>query len=467
MILKNYTVMRAFAHGCFFIHNFPYTILDESGDLKMKLFGTMRVNEQEHLEIGGCDANSLAKEFGTPVYVVDEELVRNNCREFKDNFFSTEIETEVIYASKAFLTLSMCKIVEEEGLSLDVVSGGELYTALKAGFPVEKIYMHGNNKTKDELAMAIKAGIGRIVVDNKTELELLEHLCKSMNINIEVLLRVNPGIEAHTHEYIKTTKNDSKFGVSIFSEDIYKIINKFQKSKWLTLKGFHCHIGSQIFQEESFYEGVLAMIDFLGQVKENSNFVADELNLGGGFGIYYFEGDRPIELKNFLNRLISITIEKTKEVGLKTPKIMIEPGRSIIANAGTTLYEVGGTKNTYGGKNYVFVDGSMNDNPRTALYGAKYEAVIANRMNAATEDIFTIAGKCCESGDMIVKDIELALPKIGDIVAVLSTGAYNYSMSSNYNKMLRPPVVFVKDGQAKLVVRRETYEDLIRTDMLA
>lgn len=432
----------------------------------MRLFGTMNINNIGNLEIGGCDTINLAKEYGTPLYVVDEALVRNNCRIFRDNFKDEFINTEVIYASKAFLNLATCKLIEEEGLSLDVVSGGELYTALTANFPVNKIYMHGNNKTEDELILAIKSGVGRIIVDNRYELELIEYICEKLDKRIDVLLRVNPGIEAHTHEYIQTSKNDSKFGESIFSEDIYEIISNFLSSDRVTLKGFHCHIGSQIFEEDSFYQGIEVMMEFLNDIKNKCNFITQELNLGGGFGVYYSDGDTPVDLINCLNNMIIKVKEETDRLDLLIPKIMIEPGRTIVANAGTTLYEIGGVKKTYGGKHYIFVDGGMTDNPRTALYDAKYEAVVANKINNENNTEYTVAGKCCESGDMIIKDITLPEVEKKDILAVLSTGAYNYSMASNYNRIRRPAVVFVNDGQVKLVVKRETYEDIIKNDVM-
>jgi diaminopimelate decarboxylase len=424
------------------------------------------VNKNGYLEIGGCNAVDLAKEFRTPLYVVDEDLVRNNCKTFKDNFSIKGIDTEVIYASKAFINLAVCKLIAEEGLSLDVVSGGELYTALKANFPADKIYMHGNNKTKDELIMAIECGVGRIIVDNRQELELLECLCETLDKDIEVLLRVNPGIEAHTHEYIQTSKNDSKFGESIFSDDINFIINRFQKSERVNLKGFHCHIGSQIFEEQSFYQGISAMLNFINKIKQECGFITEELNVGGGFGVYYSSEDNPVDLKVCLKNMLLTVKEEIERMNLKIPKVMIEPGRAIVANAGTTLYEIGGTKDTFGGKHYIFIDGGMSDNPRTALYDAKYEAAVANKMHSENKKVYTVAGKCCESGDMIIKNIELPQVERNDILAVFSTGAYNYSMSSNYNRIPRPAVVFVRDGQAKLAVKRESYADIIRNDIL-
>lgn len=431
----------------------------------MKLFGTMKINNKGHLEIGGCDSVDLARQFGTPLYVIDEGLVRDNCRLFKNYFSLKGIETEVIYASKAFLNLSICKIIEEEGLSIDVVSGGELYTTLKANFPKDKIYMHGNNKSVDELTMAVDNGIGRIIVDNRLEFEMLQNICNKLKKKIDVILRVNPGIEAHTHEYIQTSKNDSKFGESIFTDDIYSLINLMNNSSYVNLKGFHCHIGSQIFEEDSFYFTIDVMFDFLKKAKDRCDFITEELNLGGGFGIYYSHDDEPINLKICLSNMVELIKRKTEILQLDKPKIMIEPGRSIIANAGTTLYKVGGIKKTFSGKKYIFIDGGMTDNPRTALYGAVYSGYVANKMNHKAEESSTIAGKCCESGDIVIKNIKLPYVERDDLIAVFSTGAYNFSMASNYNKHLKPAVVFVKEGSAKLTVKRESYEDLIKNDI--
>lgn len=431
----------------------------------MKLFGTMRINEKGILSIGGCDTLKLAEDFNTPLYVIDEELVRQNCKLFRDAFSKNGIDTEVIYASKAFLNLAICKVIEEEGLALDVVSGGELYTAMKANFPVSKIYFHGNNKTAQELEMAIAAGVGRIVVDNRQELELIEEICHGLNKSIEILLRVNPGVEAHTHAFIQTSKNDSKFGESIFSEKIGSIIERIMGSKHINLKGLHCHIGSQIFEEESFYSVANIMMDFVAKLKSDQKFITEELNLGGGFGVYYSHEDKPIDIKSCLQNMLGLIRDQASYLNIKIPKLMIEPGRAIVANAGTTLYEVGAIKRTHGGKDYIFVDGGMTDNPRTALYDAKYDAIIADKATEEGNMLYTIAGKCCESGDIIIKDIKLPKTGKGDIVAVLCTGAYNYSMSSNYNRIPRPAVVFVKDGTAKVVVKRESYEDILRNDM--
>lgn len=432
----------------------------------MKLFGTAKTNKKGHLEIGKCDAVDLVKDHGTPLYVMDEKLIRDNCRYFKEHFKCENIDTEVVYASKAFMTLAMCKLIEEEGLSLDVVSEGELYTALVADFPAERIFMHGNNKTEKEIHMAIESGVGRIVVDNANELELIRFKCNALNKRASILLRVNPGIEVDTHEYIKTTKNSSKFGISIYDENMIHIVNEIEKYDCLDFMGFHCHIGSQVLQEDSYYETTSIMLDFIKKISTNCGLIVKELNLGGGFGIYYSNGDTFMDLEKLFENILSIIIDKANEFNIPIPKTLIEPGRAIVANAGTTLYLVGSTKKTNSDKHYVFVDGSMNDNLRTALYDAKYEAALANRMNDEVEEYYTVTGRCCESGDMIVKNISLPHPKIGDILAVSSTGAYNYSMSGNYNRLPKPPVVFVKDGSSRCVVKRETYEDIIRNDMI-
>lgn len=440
-------------------------ILMKAGEI-VKLFGTMKIDNEGVLEIGGMSVKDIKKEFGTPLYIIDEEFLRDTCRLFADNFKSENLKTEVIYASKAFLNMGMAKLINEEGLSMDVVSGGELYTALKAGFPADKIFMHGNNKTAEELELAIDNGVGTVVLDNRQEIKRLENILREKNSSMNVMLRVNPGIEAHTHEYIQTTKHDSKFGESIFTEDIYETAKYLDESDVLNFRGFHCHIGSQIFEEESFIQAALAMLDFVKDVKDNTGVETPDLNLGGGFGVYYTEEDEPMDLAAFLQKLTSEIENKIKEDGLWDMKILIEPGRSIISNAGTTLYEIGGTKETYGGKDYVFIDGGMGDNPRPALYQAKYEGYIANKMNEEPVHTYTVAGKCCESGDIIIKDVKLPEAEIGDLFAVATTGAYTYSMASNYNRIPRPGVVFVQNGKGRVVVKRETYEDIIKNDVL-
>lgn len=431
----------------------------------MKLFGTMEVNDMGNLSIGGCDAVNLGKKYGTPLYVMDVAMIREQCQAFMKHFASKKIETEVIYASKAFLNIGMCKLIHEEGLSLDVVSGGELYTAMKANFPAEKIYFHGNNKTVEELMMAINYGVHRIIIDNEFEFELLNYLCSELDKNVEILVRINPGIEAHTHEYIQTAHNDSKFGISIHSPALRTLINDINDSYFVTLKGFHYHIGSQILEVDSFVKATEAAFEFIDTIHSESGFITEEMNLGGGFGVYYSEEDTPLDVATCLKSMLTTAAREASNRKIKLPKLLIEPGRSIVANSGTTLYKVGATKETYGGKHFVFVNGGMTDNPRTALYNSVYEALLANKAALPTTQTYTVAGKCCESGDVIIHSIELPVAEKNDTLAVFSTGAYNYSMASNYNRLRKPAVVFVEGGKSTLIVKRETYEDIIRNDI--
>lgn len=430
----------------------------------MRMFGTSEI-VNGILHIGGISVEKLRKEYGTPLYIMDQKLIEDNLQKYKECFVSKKFDTQVIYATKAFLNIGMCQLVNRYGLGMDAVSDGELFTIKRSGFPMENIYMHGNNKSDVELEMCIDYGVGTIIVDNFNELKRLEEICEIKNAKVKALLRVNPGIEAHTHEYIKTSKDSSKFGETIYEDKIYDIIKEFQNSKYVELLGFHCHIGSQIFDTKAFYEEIETMMDFIEKVKEKLNFHTRYLNLGGGFGIYYVEGDKELNIPKVMKKMIEILETKLEEYSISLERVIIEPGRSIVGNAGTTIYTVGGTKVTHSGKKYIFVDGGMADNIRPALYQAEYEGCIANRMNEKREDEVTVAGKCCESGDMLIKDCFMPEAKKGDILAISTTGAYNYSMASNYNRLRKPAVVLVKDGKSKLLVRRETYEDLIRTDM--
>lgn len=430
----------------------------------MRLFGTAE-NINGILHIGGVSVEKLREEYGTPLYIMDQKLIEDNIQKYKEYFSSDKFETQVIYATKAFLTVGMCQLVKKFGIGMDAVSDGELFTIKHSGFPMENVYMHGNNKSNTELEMCIDYGVGTIIVDNFYELKRLEEICEAKGAKVKALLRVNPGIEAHTHEYIKTSKDSSKFGETIYEEKIYDIIKEFQKSKYVELLGFHCHIGSQIFDTKAFYAEIETMMDFIEAVKEKLDFTTRYLNLGGGFGIYYVEGDKELDIPAVMKRMVEILEEKLDEYKISLERVIIEPGRSIVGNAGTTIYTVGGTKITHSGKKYIFVDGGMADNIRPALYQAEYEGCLANKMNEAVSEEVTVAGKCCESGDMLIQNEMFAAAKEGDILAVSTTGAYNYSMSSNYNRLRKPAVVLVKEGKSKLLVRRETYEDLVRTDM--
>ena len=431
----------------------------------MKLFGTSKVNEKGNLSIGGVDASELAKKFKTPLYVMDQELIETTIDKMKEAFQSNRFDTQIAYAGKAFLSIGMLKLVDAKELDLDVVSGGELYTAYKAGFPMDRVHLHGNNKTVEELEMAIEFGIKEIVIDNEDEIDKIEKICREKGKKQAVLVRIDPGIEAHTHHYIKTSGLTSKFGISLFQDNLFDIIKRLNDSEWIEFKGFHTHIGSQIFQSAFFIFALDEIFKYLDKLKKELGIVVHTVNMGGGFGVYYKEGDDPKPIEEVLSEIITYTeaMEIKYQIGFK--ELCIEPGRSIVGNAGTTLYEVGGIKETVGGKTYVFIDGGMSDNIRTALYQAEYEAGVVNKLNDTDVREITLAGKLCESGDIIIEKGKLPkATEIGDIVAVTTTGAYCYTMSSNYNRMMRPAVVFVKDGKAKVAVKRETLDDLIRND---
>lgn len=432
----------------------------------MFLTGTMRFNRQGHLEIGGCDAVELARQFGTPLYIMDEELIRQNCALYRDNLRHLYPQSQVAYAGKAFLTMAMCRLADEEKLGLDVVSGGEIYTALQAGFPAGKMIFHGNNKSPEEIEMALAAGVGRFVVDSLSELELLAGLAAKTGQDAAIYLRVKPGVEAHTHHYIQTGQTDSKFGLGLTDGQALAAVRVALQTKHLDLVGLHCHIGSQIFDLEPFRLAAAVMMDFMQEIREKTKFTIGELDLGGGFGIRYRPDDSPCSVVDFLALIAATVKERAGEHNFPLPLLLLEPGRSIIGEAGTTLYTVGSIKEVPGVRKYVAVDGGMMDNLRPALYEAKYESLLANRVDDTSREVVSIAGKACESGDMLIWDATLPRLVRGDILAVLSTGAYHYSMASNYNRFPRPAVVFVRQGRADLVVARESYEDLVRNDLL-
>jgi len=430
----------------------------------MRLFDGMTVENGE-LNISGVGVSELKAQYGTPLYVYDENMLVNQCRTFINNFKSSKFNTEVLYASKAFSCLEVLRIASREGLGVDVVSLGEIHTAYKAGYDMKRAYFHGNNKTREELQYALEVGVGTIVIDNDYEYEMINKIVRESGNTVDVLLRINTGIDAHTHEYIKTAKDDSKFGYSVYDKSIYDLITDINKQSNLNFVGFHSHIGSQIFEKTSFFEAVKVVMEFTRRVQERLGLAISVLNLGGGFGVYYTQEDSPFELAEFLREYIEVVERESDNFGLDLTKVVIEPGRSLTCNAGSTLYSVGGVKKTFSGREYVFVDGGMADNPRYALYKAKYEAMLANKMNEEADRTYTVAGKCCESGDMLVMDAKLPKAEQGDLLLVSSTGAYNYSMSSNYNRLPKLPVVFVKDGTSRLVVKGETLEDLIRQDI--
>ncbi|MFC0477746.1 diaminopimelate decarboxylase [Robertmurraya beringensis] len=431
----------------------------------MFFHGSSKINERGHLEIGGVDTTDLVKEFGTPLYVYDVSLIRERARGFKQTFDQLGIKAQVAYASKAFSTIAMIQLAEEEGLSLDVVSGGELYTAIAAEFPVERIHFHGNNKSREELEMALNYQIGCIVVDNFYELELLDTICAERNQSVSILLRVTPGIEAHTHDYILTGQEDSKFGFDLQNGQAAEALQKAMNSEYLDLLGVHCHIGSQIFETTGFLLAARKIFSKLHEWKETYSFESKVLNLGGGFGIRYTSEDEPIPASQYVKEIIEEVKKQASAFSMSMPEIWIEPGRSLVGDAGTTLYKIGSKKDVPNVRKYIAVDGGMSDNIRPALYEAKYEAILANKPLQPIEETVSIAGKCCESGDMLIWDLPLQKTDSDDILAVFCTGAYGYSMANNYNRIPRPPVVFVENGKAVLVVRRETFEDIVKQDL--
>lgn len=439
----------------------------EKDGIKMTENTKLEINEKNHLVIGGCDCVDLAREYGTPLYVMDETVIRDNMRMYKnamDKYYGGN--GLVLYASKAFCTLAVCKIAHQEGLGLDVVSGGELFTAIKAGFPMDKVYFHGNNKTPKELSEAIDANIGRIIVDNIHELKLINRIAGEKGKCMKISFRVKPGVDAHTHDFVQTGRIDSKFGVALENGEAFEFVAMAKKMSNVELVGVHCHIGSQIFDLEPFDVAAHIMLGFIVDIKKRYGVDIRELNLGGGFGIKYTENDDPIEYESYVSSVSKTVKKMCLENGIEQPYMLMEPGRSIVAPAGITLYTAGSVKDIKNVRKYVAIDGGMFDNPRYALYQSRYTVMLANKAKAPLTEIVTVAGKCCESGDLIAKDTKMPKVKSGDIVTVLATGAYNYSMSMNYNRNGRPPVVLVKDGRSRVIVKREDYADIIRNDVM-
>ena len=431
---------------------------------------TLKINERGHLEIGGADCVDLVQKFGTPLYVFDEAYIRKMMRVYRDVLKNQyDGNGMVLYASKAFSCQAVYAIAKQENIGVDVVSGGELFTALKAGFPAEKIYMHGNNKLDYEIGEALDAGIGCIVADAYSEIDKIDEQAKRRGIVQEILLRINPGVEAHTHAFVQTATTDSKFGFSISDGTAEAVTAYALQKKNVRLMGYHCHIGSQIFEKESFVLAVQKCMQFILEMKQKHQFITKKLNLGGGFGIWYTDEDRKIsaeEYAEYVEAMVETVKCTAKENGLELPFLLIEPGRSIVGEAGITLYTVGAIKNIPGVKKYIAVDGGMFDNPRYALYQSKYTPVLANRALEEATEIVSIAGKCCESGDLIAVNVSLPQVKSGDILAVLSTGAYNYSMAMNYNRNLIPPCLLVYNGEAEYIVKPQSYADINRNDVI-
>lgn len=411
------------------------------------------------LQIGGVSSRQLADEFGTPLYIYDETIIKKQAQDAISGFSSEEFETEVAYASKAFSSIALFKMLNAEGTGFDIVSSGELYGVMKAGCDMSKVYFHGNNKGNEEIAMALDAGVGYFVIDNAMEAKRLVDIADQKQKSVKALLRINPGISAHTHEYIMTATPDSKFGVYIEDrEHIDEVIDILSGSNYVAHSGFHSHIGSQIVEAESFERALETMIGFLADIKSDKGLDNLELSIGGGFGIRYTDDDKPVKLGEMCAKMVAAAERYTKEKNVSISKLITEPGRSMVGEAGYSLYTIGDMKKS-GDKNYIFVDGGMSDNIRPALYDAEYSAVLAEKLGAPLHETYCVAGKNCESGDVLIKGIKLPEAETGDLLAITSTGAYGYSMASNYNRLGRPAVVFAGEGKARLVIRRETFED--------
>lgn len=423
--------------------------------------GSSQVNSAGHLVVGGCDITELAAEFGTPLFIYDEKHIRDRCRDYQKAFASCPSGADVIYASKAFSCLALFQLLVEEELSLDVASGGELFMALSAWFPPEKIFMHGNANTRDELHRAVRNEVGHVVVDSIDELHLLNEVAGESGRRQPVLLRITPGVDAHTHDYIQTGKQDSKFGLCLPESVAYEAVRAALDAANLKLEGFHFHIGSQIFSLEPYTKAIAIMADFMAKCREGLGFECRLLDVGGGLGVAYSDRDEPASIDDYARTIIESVSEETRRAGLIMPRLAIEPGRSIVANAGITVYEIEAVKTIPGVRTYVAINGGMSDNMRPILYGAQYTALLADRPEMPPTVTVAVAGKHCESGDILIKEAPLPDPSAGDLLVTPTTGAYGYSMANNYNSQPRPAVVFVREGRARVVIRRETYEDLM------
>lgn len=429
------------------------------------LYDTLSVNEKGHLTFAGQDTVELARQYGTPLYLMDEDTVRARVRLYRDTMAACMPAGSMPeFASKAFACKQIYRIMAEEGIDVDVVSPGEIHTAKSAGFPMKKCFFHGNNKSDEDIRFAMDAGVGYFVVDNEDELAVIDRIAAERGVRQNILLRVTPGIDPHTHKKISTGSEESKFGISMLTGQAVAVTKAALGCEHISLAGFHCHIGSQIFTADPFIMAVEMMFAFMKEIKEETGFVPEMLNLGGGLGVRYTEDDPKIDYAEKIREIAAAIDEQAKKTGIPAPKILTEPGRSLVADAGMTLYTVGSVKEIPGYRNYVSVDGGMTDNPRYTLYESAYTLLLANRANEEKTFVATVGGRCCESGDLIQENVALPKPVRGDLLAVLTTGAYNYSMASNYNRVARPPVVMLKDGKSYVAVRRETLEDLCALD---
>ncbi len=435
------------------------------------LLGTQRVNARGHLEIGGCDAVDLAREFGTPLYVMDEQQIRDNCRRYKAAFEARYPKNEISFASKAYLNRAICKLMAQEGLGIDVASAGELYTAVQAGFPMPHVLLHGNNKSLGELQMALDHGVGRVVVDNVQELRQLADLARQQAKTQRILLRVTPGIDPKTHRRIRTGQEDTKFGLSIASGAALDAVTEaLSYAPHVQITGIHCHIGSQLLDTHTHEQAIDIMVAFMRRIADTTGWTPEDLDIGGGLGIRYTEDQQPPTYEEFAETLTHSLRAALDRHGVPAPTLLQEPGRTLVGEAGTTLYTVGVVKRVPtpdppGARTYVAIDGGLSDNPRPQLYDAVYEVLTANKMGEARTQRVAVAGKHCET-DILIQAAHVGEVATGDILAVQSTGAYNAVMASNYNRFPRPAGVFVRDGQADLVSRRETLDDVVRLDVV-
>ena len=418
------------------------------------------------LYFDGCNTVELAEKYGTPLYVMSETAIVEKCSEIRNTFLNKYERTRAAFASKAFLNLAMCKIIEREGLCMDVVSGGELYTAMKADFPAERIEFNGNNKSVEELSLAIDYNIGRIIVDGLDELSLIEEICKEKGKKVNILYRITPGVKSDSHDYIVTGKKDSKFGIPLDDEVIFPAIEQAINSPYVNFLGFHFHVGSQLHDNESHLKALDIALKLIKNTKDKYDYVTPELTVRGGFALKYTNADNKKPYAYFLDPMMEKIEQFSKELNIERPEIVIEPGRSIVGEAGITLYTVGTIKDIKGIRKYVSVDGGMTDNIRPALYQAKYEGIVANKAEEPKTEVVTICGKCCESGDVLIRDANVADVKRGDIFAVFSTGAYNYTMASNYNKNPFLATVLVKEGRSDIIIKRQSYEHMIENEVI-
>ena len=419
------------------------------------------------LYFDGCDTTALAEKYGTPLYVMSETAIVKKCKELRTAFLDKYERTRAAYAAKAFLTVGMCKIIEREGLCIDVVSGGELYIAIKADFPAERVEFNGNNKSLKEIALAVDYNIGRIIVDGLDELDLIEQVCREKGKKANILYRITPGVKSDSHDYIVTGKKDSKFGIPLEDEIIFPAVERAIQSEYVNFMGFHFHVGSQLNDNASHLMALDTSLKLIEETKKRYDYVTPEINLGGGFGIRYTDADHREPYSYFLDPIMEKIEQFAQMLNIERPEVVIEPGRSVVGEAGITLYTVGTVKEIPGIRKYASVDGGMTDNIRPALYQAKYECVAVNKADAPKTDTVTICGKCCESGDILIKDAAVAPLQRGDILAIFATGAYGFVMASNYNMNPIPAVVLVNKGEAQIMVRRQTYEDMIQNQVLS